>query len=58
MTGGNVGLELDARPRSLVIAYSLGVVITFLAVILSSWRVSKLNVVAAIREVVEQARGD
>lgn len=38
-------------PRSLVIAYALGVVITFLAVVLSSWRVSKLNVVSAIRDI-------
>ncbi|HET8522171.1 MAG TPA: FtsX-like permease family protein, partial [Thermomicrobiales bacterium] len=38
------------------IAYSLGVVITFLAVILSSWRVSKLNIVAAIRDIPEVYR--
>jgi len=38
-------------PRSLVIAYSLGVVITFLAVAISSWRVSRLNVVAAVRDI-------
>ena len=56
MTGGNVGLQLAVHPRSMVIAYSLGVVITFLAVILSSWRVSKLNVVAAIRDIPEVYR--
>ena len=39
------------EPRSLVIAYALGVVITFLAVSLSSWRVSRLNVVAAVRDI-------
>ena len=38
-------------PRSLVIAYCLGVVITFLAVALSSWRVSRLNIVAAVRDI-------
>lgn len=38
-------------PKSLVIAYALGVVITFLAVSLSSWRVSRLNVVAAVRDI-------
>lgn len=38
-------------PRSLVIAYSLGVVITFLAVAISSWRVSRLNIVAAVRDI-------
>lgn len=56
LTGGTFGIELYVHPRSLVIAYSLGVVITFLAVILSSWRVSKLNVVAAIRDIPEVYR--
>jgi putative ABC transport system permease protein len=39
------------EPRSLVIAYCLGVVITFLAVAISSWRVSRLNIVAAVRDI-------
>jgi putative ABC transport system permease protein len=58
LAGGEFSLDLYVHPRSLVIAYSLGVVITFAAVILSSWRVSKLNVVAAIRDIPEayQAR--
>ena len=38
-------------PRSLIIAYSLGVVITFAAVAISSWRVSRLNIVAAVRDI-------
>ena len=37
--------------RSLIIAYCLGVVITFLAVAISSWRVSRLNIVAAVRDI-------
>jgi putative ABC transport system permease protein len=36
--------------RSLAIAYSLGVVVTFLTIVVSSWRVSRLNIVAAIRD--------
>ncbi len=56
LTGGQFSLDLYVHPRSLVIAYSLGVVITFLAVILSSWRVSKLNVVAAVRDIPEVYR--
>ncbi|HEU5424904.1 MAG TPA: FtsX-like permease family protein [Nitrolancea sp.] len=36
--------------RSLVIAYTLGVVVTFASVLISAWRVSKLNIVAAIRD--------
>lgn len=56
LTGGVFEIELYVHPRSLVIAYSLGVVITFLSVIISSWRVSKLNVVAAIRDIPEVYR--
>ncbi len=47
--------SLDVTPhvtlRSIVIAYCLGTVITFIAVALSSWRVSRLNVVAAVRDI-------
>ncbi|GAG14855.1 unnamed protein product, partial [marine sediment metagenome] len=39
--------------RSLVISYSLGVVLTYLTVVFSSWRVSNLNIVAAIRDLPE-----
>jgi putative ABC transport system permease protein len=37
--------------RSMVVAYSLGVVITFIAVVGSSWRISRLNIVAAVRDI-------
>ncbi|MCC6792484.1 MAG: ABC transporter permease [Thermomicrobiales bacterium] len=43
-------------PRSMVIAYCLGVVITFIAVVISSWRISHLNIVAAIRDITEVPR--
>ena len=39
--------------RSLVIAYTLGVVVTFITITVSSWRVSRLNIVAAIRDIPE-----
>jgi putative ABC transport system permease protein len=39
------------RPESLIISYCLGVVITFLAVVGSSWRISRLNIVGAIRDI-------
>ena len=42
-------------PRSLVIGYCLGVVITFIAVVASSWRISRLNVVAAVRDLPDVA---
>ena len=34
-----------------MVAYCLGVVITFLAVVGSSWKISRLNVVAAVRDI-------
>ena len=51
--GDMFSIDLYVAPRSLLIAYSLGVVITFLAVAISSWRVSRLNVVSAIRDIPE-----
>jgi putative ABC transport system permease protein len=49
------GLEIqhDARARSLVVAYLIGVLLTFLIVTFSAWRVSRLNIVAAIRNTPE-----
>ena len=44
-------IEARVTPRSMVVAFCLGVVITFLAVTLSSWRISRLNVVAAVRDI-------
>jgi putative ABC transport system permease protein len=39
--------------RSLIVSYSLGVVLTFVTVAFSSWRVSALNIVRAIRDLPE-----
>jgi putative ABC transport system permease protein len=49
--GDSFNIEPYVEPRSMVIAYCLGVVITFLAVAISSWRVSRLNIVAAVRDI-------
>ncbi|MEJ7839988.1 MAG: FtsX-like permease family protein, partial [Thermomicrobiales bacterium] len=49
--GDFINITPYVHPRSMVIAYCLGVVITFLAVSLSSWRVSRLNIVAAVRDI-------
>ena len=38
-----------AAPTSLVIAYCLGVIFTFFVVTVASWNVSRLNIIAAIR---------
>jgi putative ABC transport system permease protein len=44
-------IEPHVTLRSLVVAYCLGMVITFLAVVGSSWKVSRLNIVAAVRDI-------
>ncbi|HEX6311159.1 MAG TPA: FtsX-like permease family protein [Acidimicrobiia bacterium] len=50
---GGIELQHDTRPRSLLIAYGLGVLVTFLVVAASAWRVSRLNIVTAIRNAPE-----
>ena len=49
--GDYVPIEPYVEPRSVVVAYCLGVVITFLTVVGSSWKISRLNVVAAVRNI-------
>ena len=43
-------IEPHVTGRSLVVAFCLGVVITLATVVAASWRISRLNVVAAIRD--------
>jgi len=52
---GSVDLQLSFMFswRSVVIAYTLGVVFTFVVVLVSSWRVSRLNIVRAVRDLPE-----
>ena len=40
-------------PQNVVLAFCMGMVLTFAVVLLSSWRVSRLNVVRAIRDIPE-----
>lgn len=49
--GNFITIQPHVTPRSMVVAYCLGVVITFLAVVVSSWRISRLNIVAAVRDI-------
>jgi len=39
--------------RSIIIAYTLGMALTFIVVLVASWRVSRLNIVRAIRDIPE-----
>ncbi len=55
------GLFGDAFPikghistTSLISAYSLGVFITFATVVAASWKVSRLNIVAAVRDIPDE----
>jgi putative ABC transport system permease protein len=48
-----LGLAFHFEARSLVVAFTLGILVTFITVALSSWRVSRLNIVRAIRDIPE-----
>ena len=50
-----LGLELrtNLTPRSLVVAFCLGVISTFIIIFLAAVRASRLNIVAAIRDLPE-----
>ena len=44
-------ISAEISPRSLVAAFALGVVITFLSVVAASVKISRMNVVAAVRDI-------
>src|SRR5215208_2479208 len=46
-------IAFATSPENVIIAFSLGMVLTFLIVLISSWRVSRLNVIRAIRDIPE-----
>ncbi|MCP4536183.1 MAG: FtsX-like permease family protein [Chloroflexi bacterium] len=50
--------HFNVAPTSVVIAYALGVLFTFAVVTLSSWRVSRLNIVSAVRDIPEPEGGE
>jgi putative ABC transport system permease protein len=45
----DIDLRYNVANRSIIVAYSIGVLLTFLVVTFSAWRVSVLNVISAIR---------
>ncbi len=47
----------SAAPSSLIIAYCLGVILTFVVVTVASWNVSRLNIISAIRNLPDTANG-
>lgn len=50
--------RFNVAPTSVVIAYALGVLLTFAVVTFSSWRVSRLNIVSAILDTPEPHGGE
>jgi putative ABC transport system permease protein len=50
-----ISIEHDLRTRSLIVAFTMGMLLTFLVVTVSAWRVSVLNIVAAVRNLPEPA---
>ncbi len=55
LVGDFFSITPHATARSLVVAYSLGVTVTFLTIIFASVRSSRLNIVAAIRDLPDNS---
>jgi putative ABC transport system permease protein len=51
--GSPIDIRVHVEPRSLAVAFTLGMLVTFATVALSAWRVSRLNIVRAIRDIPE-----
>ncbi|MEJ5220930.1 MAG: FtsX-like permease family protein, partial [Tepidiforma sp.] len=53
--GDSLGLNLTVQFtfRSMVTAFCLGIIATFLVILLASWRASRINITAAIRDLPE-----
>ena len=51
--GESLDIEFAVTPRSLAIAYALGVLLTLAVVAFSAWRVSTMTISAAIRNLPE-----
>ena len=48
-----ITIEHHVEWRSIVVAYAIGVLLTFVVVSVSAWRVSRLNIVSAVRNLPE-----
>lgn len=54
LTSYGIPVQRNVEPRSLVIAFCAGLLITFATVVFSAWKVSRLNIVEAIRGIAGQ----
>ncbi len=50
-----ITMRFAVSPESVVIAYAIGVLLTLAVVTFSAWRVSRMNIVSAIRDLPEPA---
>lgn len=57
-TNGVLQIQGHVEPRSIVVAFSLGALATLLAIAGSCWWVSKLNIVAALRDLPDETQID
>jgi putative ABC transport system permease protein len=49
-------IAYSVKPTSVVIAYAIGVLLTFVVAAVSAWRVSRMNIVSAIRSLHSRRR--
>jgi putative ABC transport system permease protein len=54
--GEDFQIAFATSPQNVILAFCMGMVLTFIVVLISSWRVSRLNVVRAIRDIPEPDR--
>lgn len=52
------GLVYHFTVAGLIMSYTMGVVITLLVVVISAWRVSRLNIISAIKDIPEPRQTD
>jgi putative ABC transport system permease protein len=52
-TTSDLQVSFAVKPASIVIAYTIGVLLTLAVVAFSAWRVSRMNIVTAIRDLPE-----
>lgn len=55
--GGIFAVDFTISWHSIVIAYCLGVLITWLAMVISSWQVTRMNIATAIRDLPDETEG-
>src|SRR5256886_16156763 len=55
---GEVVVTFHFDPASVVTAFVAGTALTWVTILLASWRVSRLNIVRAIRDLPEPATGE